>query len=139
VTLRTTQWSPDTCNCVIQYSWEDSLPPDQRTHTLATVVSRCSAHAGFSGQAHFDQVTTENTRKNRVHGAILANIPALTQTITNPDGTTSVSLKNGVTLNWSFDTNRHLMVTLSGATAAQKAQLQTLADSAFGAGAVTIQ
>lgn len=135
---RTTRWSPDTCGCVIEYAWDDSLPPDQRTHALTNVVTRCSGHTGFAGQAHLDQVIGENGRKNRVHGALLG-MPALASTITNPDGSTSVVLKNGVTLAWSFDANRHLTITIGGATTAQRTQLQTFADSALGQGVVTIQ
>ncbi len=29
--IRTTLWSPDTCTCKVEYSWDDAAPEDVRT------------------------------------------------------------------------------------------------------------
>ena len=31
--IKTTTWSPDTCDCVLHYSWDDEVPQDERVHT----------------------------------------------------------------------------------------------------------
>ena len=43
---RTTRWSPDTCDCIVEFTWDDSVREDQRTHTLSNVINKCPAHTG---------------------------------------------------------------------------------------------
>jgi len=59
-----TTWSPDTCDCVINYEWDDTTPEDTRTHTVSSVVKKCSFHEGLNLSANYDAILEENTRKN---------------------------------------------------------------------------
>ena len=38
MTVKTTRWSPDTCGCVLEYSWDDALPQEARVHVYADTV-----------------------------------------------------------------------------------------------------
>ncbi len=40
--IRTTRWSPATCACVIEYTWDDAVSEDKRTHTVSNVLNRCA-------------------------------------------------------------------------------------------------
>jgi hypothetical protein len=68
---KVTRWSPDTCDCVIEYSWDDAVPQEQRVHTVSRIVQKCSTHAklGLSDAHHFAHVLAENQRKNQASGA----------------------------------------------------------------------
>lgn len=61
---RITQWKPDTCNCVMEYSWDDAEPENTRTHSFARAVQLCDAHSARSPEDAFDQVKSENLVKN---------------------------------------------------------------------------
>lgn len=69
--MKVTRWSPDTCRCVFEYEWDETTKEDNRTHTLKTVVNRCSEHA-LADQALFDAVIDENKTKNAVVTEIIS-------------------------------------------------------------------
>lgn len=140
MTIQTTRWSPDTCECVLEYTWDDLVPADQRTHTFARHLNTCSKHAGLSGQARYNAALQHNQRKNFTASEILERFTALVAD-TGADG--SKRFKNGVTFNWSYsgvDDARVLTVSLSGVnlTNQQKNALQTALDTRFGAGRVVV-
>ena len=33
-----TQWSPDTCGCVVTYTWDRDIPQEQRVHTPNKII-----------------------------------------------------------------------------------------------------
>ncbi len=132
--IQTTRWSPDTCGCVVEYQWDDAVSADQRTHAVSNVVTKCAAHATTPDHAaHFTKVNDENKRKNLAMKDIIDNFTILTQT--NSDG--SVILKDNV-VTWTFDANRRLLISVTGLTANQRNQLQTLVNNRFGADKVII-
>jgi hypothetical protein len=118
--IQTTRWSPDTCSCVIEYQWDDSVPADTRTHTPATIDKQCARHSGMWLAAHFNTLTDENPRKNKIIDAILAQLPSL--------------VLDDIT--WAYDAGNVLNISSPKFTAAQKVTLQTLANTKFGAGKV---
>jgi hypothetical protein len=120
--IRSTRWSPDTCACVIEFQWDDSLSEATRTHSAGTTINQCSLHAGLSVAAHFTALTDENPRKNKILDRIITAFPPLTVD----------------DISWAFDTNRVLNVTIGKLTSAQKATLQTAANNQFGAGKVLV-
>lgn len=34
--IQTTTWRPNTCKCVISYTWDDAVPPALRVHTYSS-------------------------------------------------------------------------------------------------------
>jgi hypothetical protein len=36
--IQTTTWHPDTCECVIEYTWDDQQKEDVRKHTFSKVT-----------------------------------------------------------------------------------------------------
>ena len=69
---KTTKYSPDTCDCVIEYTWDDSVPADIRTHTLSTYINKCSAHSGLAtDQDRWNSIFEENPRKGQALQLVL--------------------------------------------------------------------
>jgi hypothetical protein len=134
----TTRYSPDTCDCVIEYSWDSTLSEDQRVHTLST-ISKCSFHSGLSDNTAYNTVFEENPRKNIAYQLILDNGPVGLSDLV--DGTRQI--KPGIFINtvWSGTApNRVLTVTVTGfsLTQNQKNSIQTFLNNRFGAGKVLI-
>lgn len=63
--LQTTTWRPDTCGCTIQYTWDDAIPGEQRSHRLVRVEKYCPAHAGLDEQSCYEACLFENQCKNQ--------------------------------------------------------------------------
>jgi len=138
--LNITRWSPDTCDCVIEYSWDTTEPEAIRTHTLSNFINVCSFHQSLADNTtRWNTVLEENPRKNIAHQLILDNGPTgLSDLI---DGTRQ--LKNGITINKSWSgtaPNRVLTITVSGfsLTQNQKNAIQAFLNTRFGAGKVLI-
>lgn len=129
-----TRWSPDTCECVIEYEWDDSVPEDQRTHTPKTFVNICDAHKNLAQLAsRFDQVTDENQTKNFVLGELIDSVPEIREEVTDNEGKTHYELKRGVKYEWSFDQDRKLEVSLRGVdlSTAKKTAITNLLNQKF--------
>jgi hypothetical protein len=120
--IQTTRWSPDTCSCVIEYQWDDSVDSTLRVHTASKTIAQCPQHAGQNLATHFGSLIEENPRKNKIIDKILTQFPALTAD----------------DITWSFDSNRLLTVTIAKLTTVQKAALQTAANNLVGAGKVLV-
>jgi hypothetical protein len=69
------RWKPDTCDCVIEYSWDDSQPAESREHIAREIVHACSAHPKEEKTAHFSKILGENTNKNKVMKKLLEAMP----------------------------------------------------------------
>jgi hypothetical protein len=41
------RWSPDTCSCILDVSFDETLPSDQRTWAFFAVVRACPAHTSL--------------------------------------------------------------------------------------------
>ena len=121
--LRVTRWSPDTCDCVLEYEWDDAEPENTRVHKFKAMVVKCPAHLNLPPKDQYNQVVLENTRKNKVFAKAKKIKPELT-----PDD-----------YKWSFDTNRKLKVNFKGKmVGAEKKQLKDLCDIEFGLGKVEV-
>lgn len=118
--IQTTTWHPDTCACIIEYQWDDSVPDAARVHTPSRIVSQCPFHAGLSVADHGAKLFDENPRKNKTLDAIMTQVPAV--------------ILDDIT--WSFDSNRVLNITCPKLTQGQKTAIQNIANNKFGVGKV---
>lgn len=82
--IHTTRWSPDTCDCVIEYTWDDTENEDTRTHNYSKAVVKCTVHATTLPTNHFESVLAENIAKNKMRNWLIDNIPTSRKTL--PDG-----------------------------------------------------
>jgi hypothetical protein len=97
MTMKIIRWSPDTCNCVIEYVYDDTEPESTREHNLSSIVSACSAHQG-TGTTVWDTVNEENPRKNRALQIIIDNAPLA---FVNVDPQGNKTLKEGLSLDFT--------------------------------------
>ena len=133
MTINTTKWSPDTCTCVVNYSWDDSVPAEQRTHEL-TSIEKCLVHSSLTDTAAYQVVTEENPRKNVSLQTVLDNAPTSLYDV-NTDG--ARTLKNNISYNFSWSgeaPDRVLTISFSGIslTTPQKNALQNFLNNKFG-------
>jgi hypothetical protein len=141
MTIRVNRWAPDSCTCIIEYSWDDSVPQNSIVLTPTTTINRCPAHTTFVTPAtHYSVLMEENPRKNLAHQNLLDNGPATLFDV-NSDGVKV--LKKGINLNWVWSgtaPNRIVTVTISGLTltTAQKNTAQSALNTKFGAGKVVM-
>lgn len=141
--LKVTRWSPDTCSCILEYSWDDTTSEDTRTHTPTAIVQRCTAHQNLPDtNTHFNGVADENRLKNFSLDEILQNAPSTAWYDIDPQSGQRV-FKNGVIIDYSFSgttPNRILTLNISGVTLTnqQKNTLQQRLNNRFGTGKVVI-
>ncbi len=132
--IKTTRWSPDTCECILEYTWDNSVPQDQITIQPANIIVKCSAHNTIQQSTTvFNTVKEENGRKNISHSVILDNSPSTAYDIV--DG--NRQFKNGIIVSWSWSgtvPNRILTITVSGIklTQNQKNSIQAKLDERLG-------
>lgn len=140
--IQTTRWSPDTCGCKVEYTWDDTVPQEQRIHTFSKLVNTCSDHNSLTDKACYDILNDENLRKNNTLGLIRKNHPSLTQTYTNPDGTTYIDFAPGKEPLWQFSgtgDTRVLEITSTNLTLSEKTNLNATCTTQFGSGKVVIK
>jgi hypothetical protein len=143
--LKTTQWSPDTCGCTFEYTWDDTESEDIRTHNFKTVVKECASHAHLTGNNKkdaYDSSLEENKRKNGTIGELLDKAAADFGELDPNSG--SMILKKGITLTWDWtgiapDRVMNLHVTGITLTQQKKTAAQNFLNNKFGAGKVILQ
>lgn len=120
--MNQTTWRPDTCDCKIIYEWDSSVPDDQRVHTLVS-MEKCAHHNQLTDTLAYDKVLNEeNKLKNMAIGDL--NLTELEKE----------------EISWAFDKNRNLEITLPiRKTAGEKDTSQSLLDSKYGQGKITIK
>lgn len=90
-------WKPDTCDCHIEYEWDDTLSENDRVHTVSKIIKACSLHDHHvNKENHYNDVLAENTSKNKAIGLLTKSIPKL-------DGG-----QNEV--KWRFDIDRNVVL-----------------------------
>lgn len=123
--IQITRWGPDTCNCVLEYQWNDSDLIEDRQHTLSRVVNKCIAHREYTDEIVFSMVTDENKRKNIVLNEIFSNTPSLM--FVNNEGKVIYDEKN---VNWQFDQNRKLIIS-TNLKSTEKTKVKNLLKNKF--------
>lgn len=137
--MKRTRWRPDTCGCDIEYEWDETVPLASRTHTGVVIHNLCPDHAAATvASAHFALLGDENSRKNVGLGLLKQQAELGESTIV--DGETVMQFKAGVTVSWHYNESRVLIVSIFGTslTAGRQNQIQSAADSLFGAGKVEL-
>jgi len=92
--INTTRWSPDTCSCELEYSWDTESSEDTREHIFKRVVKTCDAHMpvvprGLKAEKAkqvYDTVLEENQRKNQALGKALETRPELADFVDSRTG-----------------------------------------------------
>ena len=100
--MKVTRWSPDTCDCIVEYEWDEKIPLEDRTLALSAIKRKCPAHASLSDEAVYAAVSEENPRKNRALG-LIANIAL-------PQGSDDEKAHFGMECLWSFGPDRLLKI-----------------------------
>lgn len=138
--IKITRWSPDTCGCELEYRWDDSVPDNQRTHTLDNYVRQCSAHSSLANDNdRYNSILDENPRKNIALLDALNNVSGL-RDVTADGG---FVLKPNINYNFSFTgtaPNRVLNISFSGIslTTQQRNGIQAALNARFGSGKVLL-
>jgi hypothetical protein len=123
--LNVTTWSPDTCDCVIEYEWDDAQDEKTRVHIAKAILKDCGLHKKPKDKdGHFATVLEENQRKNLTFGTLQEDVSDL-----SPDEYV-----------WSFDDKRILHVKSSKLDTAEKKQKsQDKCDAKIGKGKVIVE
>lgn len=139
--IRTTRWRPDTCDCIVEYTWDDAIPPENVTHTLDVVNRRCIDHQHLATDTDvYNVLKEENPRKNIAQQLLIDNAPTSIFDL-NEDGVRV--FKKGIVAQWSWSglaPNRLMTISVTGVslTTNQKNAIQTKLSERFGLNNVTI-
>ncbi len=120
MTLHTTRWRPDTCTCIIEYSWEDTAPEEQRTHSVHRVTNKCEAHKNLNDKEIYAAVTEENPRKNLALSKLMDRFPHLIEEITDESGNKYKRFKERHKPTFKFDSDRHLVIDIPNLSSRDK-------------------
>jgi hypothetical protein len=71
--IKVTRWKPDTCTCVIEYSWDTETPQDIREHVLSAMEA-CPIHVALGDAAAYEAVLAENRTKNQATGMVMEEL-----------------------------------------------------------------
>lgn len=112
--MKVTRWQPDTCECVLEYVWDETIPEDERVLNPVEPVQTCAFHAAdYSGEMphenHYVKVRDENVNKNKVLSSLLKSLPkAQKKEIIDQNGNLNEDFL--VQPQWSFTPDRKLQV-----------------------------
>ncbi len=64
--IQRTRWKPDTCGCIVEYTWDSDLPEDKRVHTVHS-VNTCKEHKLLTDPAEaFEVIKKKNLDKVKI-------------------------------------------------------------------------
>ncbi len=69
--IHTNRWSPDTCGCVVEYTWDDEAPQEARIHRYARHITVCDVHAHHGGTEDGYRALLDDHRQKNMAIAIL--------------------------------------------------------------------
>lgn len=129
--IRVNSWSPDTCGCIVLYSWDDAVPAEERVHSPVhehknqtteeeTKTKRCQHHDTPDIPDIIDLhecIRSENETKNAIYAHLLDDHPRLVRTrVENDNEIRELDPAAGFTFSFSGEgKNRRLQVELRGA------------------------
>lgn len=133
--LKVTTWLPDTCKCVIEYSWDSDNP--QAEVQPHGIVKACEAHKGHDVTTHHTKILKENRDKNKAIKALCEQFPALTKT--DAEGNVNPDLSK---ISFSHDANRKLKLSVKGLPtdkASNKTKAKNAIEAEIGLGTVDVE
>ena len=116
-----TRWTPDTCDCAIEYEWDTDDAPETRTHVVKS-VGPSAIHSGTPEEV-YTKVVEENKNKNKAVAKVMEDND-LAEDVPDGKGGTVRKMKEGKEVKWSFDKDRNLEVEIIGADATKKAAVE---------------
>ena len=134
-----TRWGPDTCGCVMDYSWDTASSPDTRVHTFSRVEKKCPEHTQLTDSLAYDACLDENKRKNILRGELVKRTDIAEDKVRDGEDTFK-DFKTGIIYDWRFDVDRKLEVRILGTDLPvnDKNSIQATADALFGVDKVVI-
>ena len=142
--IKITRWSPDTCDCVFDYEWDDAQSEDVRVHNFKQVAKECTSHSHLTGNNKkdmYDSSLEENKRKN---GSLAELVDKAAADFGEPDPTSgAMTLKKNITVSWTWSgtaPNRVMTLNVKGITLTnqKKTAAQNFINNRFGAGKVVL-
>lgn len=145
MTIQTTTWSPDTCNCTLRYKWDNANP--QAQVQIDIIKKSCQFHSNLLPNipVTFSCIMDENRKKNSSLQYVLETAPAkLADQFTDENGIVYLQIKNGIAFSYRFDgtaPNRVLFISFLGASLSQneKNNIQSKLNERFGTNIVVIE
>lgn len=118
---------PDSCECVLVYSWDNSVPVEQRVHTpVASAPTNdggtvepipCEFHSDMKDHVeHYNAVLAENQRKNKAITAVVETFADI----------------KAEDVQYSFDDNRRLSISCPKLLDVQLKTAQDAIEAAIG-------
>jgi len=141
MTIQTTIWKPSFCDCEIYYTWDDSVPESERTHTTNDNTKKCDIHSSLSdNQTIYTSAIEECKKYIDAKELIIENSPSTFYNIT-PDN--RKILKSGIEILASYSgayPDRILNLSYSGTTLTtnQRNSVQNKLNTIFGTGKVIL-
>lgn len=112
--IKKTKWSPDTCKCEVEYSWDNSLPVSEIAITQSGVLKKCEFHQNINDNGLFEVLKTENKSKNNLYENLLRNAPSNSvEVVKNEEGEDITVFNKGKEPHLYFDEERKLHASLS--------------------------
>lgn len=115
--IHTNRHRPDTCGCILEYQWDDTVPEALRVHVPTAVVA-CPAHASEPTVAAIHtKVNDENRKKNRCSNEMAELL----------SGAGATEFPAGRSVEFWYDASRVLNIRLTGFTTQQRNNIATIA------------
>jgi hypothetical protein len=62
--IKTTRRRLETCDCIIEYSWDDEVAPDSIVISNPKTINKCVEHSHLAnGNEHIDQIFSEDLQR----------------------------------------------------------------------------
>jgi hypothetical protein len=115
--IHITRWFPDTCGCVLEYSWDTDLPIEGQELKELPPVFRCPIHSAVPADQLHAKVNGENKTKNETLAEIEKIVPDFDKVN-----------------NWSFDVDRNVVIKDKDTKLSnkQKKDIQDACDTKYG-------
>lgn len=112
--LHKNSWRPDTCDCELEYEWDDSVPQEERVTTISSILKACPIHAhhGDNIEGHYSDVLAENQSKNQAIGLLVKTLGKL-------DG-------GAEEISWRFNPDRSIVLSHPALTKQDKETMNAL-------------
>lgn len=122
--LITNIYSPDTCLCELEYTWDDQVPENKRLYTMTALRNRCTYHAAVLDASLLSVINEEVQRKN---GALALSA-------------SSVAVASQDDIEWTYTPGRLLELRFPtvNLSAKQKSTLQGQLDTEYGLGKIKV-